>query len=185
MPLRKLRATDICLPALIGLLSCSTGPSGVCFGVHVGDKITISVVDVYGPGSPYTQIDPVYNHCNFGFDLVQGQSLLATVVASASIDDVCTVGQVSIAPFGAWTWTSAQPAPGHSPQILVGDFTAANGSCTGHVQTVFTVYGKDPFASSQPGQVPNVVLTRNFVGSGLPNCPTSCAGEFVVNLQKT
>lgn len=157
-----------------------------CFGVHAGDTIAVTVVDSYDGNSNYVQVGPVYDHCDFGFDLTKGQVLQTTVVGTAATDDVCTVGMITVAPFANWTWTTTHTAPGSNPQILVGDAHAStnDGSCSGSLQLVFTVLGKDPFASSVQGMVPNVVLTRDFFGVSSATCPASCIGSFVVNLQK-
>ncbi len=69
----------------------------------------------------------------------------------------------------------------------MGDAHAAtsDGSCSGSLQLVFSVHGRTPFAASVQGTAPNVVLTRDFFGTGSASCPASCIGNFVVNLQKT
>ncbi len=78
-----------------------------CYGVNTGDKIAVTVVDSYDGNSNYAHVGPVYDHCDFGFDLSQGQVLQTTVVGTAANDDVCTVAMVTVAPFANWTWTPA------------------------------------------------------------------------------
>lgn len=158
----------------------------------MGDKVAVTIVDAYDGSSNYIQVFPFNLTCEFGVDLVQGQVLQATVVDSTNngIDDRCNTGIATIAPFsnptGNWTWNPAgQQSAGPGSEILAGSYRADNGSCQASVGIDLTVYGKDPFAPSVQGHVPNVILKRFLIGSGSgPSCPMQCAGNFVVNLKK-
>jgi hypothetical protein len=186
---RPTRLGPIVASAILwGFLSnCSSPAPPPCYGVHVGDKIAITIVDFYDRQSTYLVLGPYASFtCGFGFDLVKGQELTATVVDSrADVNsDACTVGIIEIAPFQNWTWAPAAEAFGGSPDILVGEFRASNGSCQGALQITVVVTGTDPFAPSVQGQIPNVIMGRAFNAGSGTNCPMSCVGDFVVNLKK-
>jgi hypothetical protein len=146
----------------------------------------VTVVDTFvGALGPYDSGRT--DVCGFGLDVTQGLILQATVVGNAANPrNSCKVGFAQYQPFAGWTWTlSADQSPGFPPSVLVGEYVATNGTCTGQVQVdIDVVQGTDAFAQSIPGQPPNVVMTRTWFSGGGPGCPASCAGEFVVNLQK-
>jgi hypothetical protein len=175
------------------LIVASAGPSACiaktppCFDIAVGDPIAIVVVDTYvdtATGiSSYDSGFPTI--CGFGFDLSQGAVLQATVVGRAeNPPDACYAGVAQIAPFGGWTWTLTGNGSGPPLSALVGSYAATNGTCMGKVDVSLAVATANPFSPSVPGEMPNVIMSRSFSGSGEPGCPTMCTGEFVVNLQK-
>jgi hypothetical protein len=144
---------------------CSSAHTESCDGLQEGDVLAITIL---GSGN-----DPSYP-CTFGFDLMQGQVLNATVVNQSQTGNVCVGSAATIAAFGAWTWT-LEPGPVSPNLVLDGTYTASNGSCSGTV-TLWATYG------STSGQFS---LNRAFVpsGSGSPSCQ-ACSGEFAVTIQK-
>jgi hypothetical protein len=179
-----------CAAAAVGSVSlplgaaCSSPP---CFGLKVGDQFAITVVDtIASPGLSYDAGRA--DVCGFGLDFSPGEVIIATDVATmVDSDGFCKTARASLAPAGGWTWT---PVPGPigsgSSDFLAGRYRATNGVCTGGVDIYLDVTsGADPLAPSVPGQVPNVVMSRRFVGSGSgPGCPGVCSGRFVVNVRK-
>jgi hypothetical protein len=177
------------LPCVVAGLSASAcwGDSSPCFGVTVGDRIAVTVVDTFvGALGPYDSGRA--GVCGFGLDVTQGLVLQATVVSNPpNPRNSCHVGIARYQPFAGWTWTLSVDlsSPGVPPSVLVGEYAATNGTCTGLVQVdISVVRGTDPFAPSTPGQPPNVVMSRDYFSGGGPGCPASCVGEFVVNLQR-
>jgi hypothetical protein len=176
------------LVALAGAPACQGNPPP-CFGINVGDKIAITVVDtLVVPADNIDSYDSgMSGICGFGLDLSQGSVLQATV--TATVDDgslgSCAVGVAQYQPFSGWTWTLSQNiAAAAFPYLLVGEYSATNGTCSGTVNvTLRDTEGVSPFDPSIPGQPPNVILNRSFSGGG-PGCPTECQGDFVVNLQR-
>ena len=182
-----------CLRAILAIIALSTVEGcrhdvPTCFGVEPGDHIEATIVDAYVYGSTdYIFVGSAYNNaCEFGFDFEQGDVLDLTVTGTATVDDVCSVGFISVASSGSLTWIPVHSPASNSPAIFVGDFTESTGTCSGPSDLLFEVTGKDPFAPATKGQIPSVVLTRNFQGgTDAGDCPARCFGEFVVNLKRT
>jgi|SRR5580658_3408066 hypothetical protein len=175
------------LVALVSGAACSGNPPP-CFGVAVGDKIAVTVLNAaVDPGEGiYSYDSGASDVCGFGFDLFQGLVLQATIVQSTDgFPGNCGVGIPQYGAFSGWTWTlSGATETGAAPNILIGEYLATNGTCNGSVYVSLQVTdGANPFSPSVPGQVPNVVMGREWFGGG-PGCPTECRGDFVVNLQK-
>jgi hypothetical protein len=169
---------------VIGVVACGNPPP--CYGVHVGDRFAITVVDTYSEPVGRESYDAGRaDICGFGFDVSQGEVLTATDAENIPTSDGACTGPIArFAPFGSWTWTLEGTQTSGSQFILAGEYSATNGVCAGHAQVTLTVSsGANPFAPSAPGQTPNVYMTRSFGGSG-PGCPTSCVGSFVVNLMR-
>jgi hypothetical protein len=171
--------------AVFSVSACGSD-SSPCFGVTVGDRIAVTVVDTFvGELGPYDSGRA--DVCGFGLDVTKGLVLQATVVSNRpNPRNSCKVGIAQYQPFSGWTWAlSANQTPGFPPSVLVGEYVATSGACTGQVQVdIDVVEGTDAFAPSMPGEPPNVVMARSWFSGGGPGCPASCAGEFVVNLRK-
>src|SRR5579871_5005860 len=82
-----------------------------CDDVAVGEKLAITVVrpwyvyPEYGAVPAPDAAPPTGpGNCDYGFDVMQGQVLHATVVSTGG-DIGCHDGLIAIDPFGAWTWT--------------------------------------------------------------------------------
>ncbi|MDP9149359.1 MAG: hypothetical protein M3O36_05380 [Myxococcota bacterium] len=166
------------------ILNCSSSDSSPCYGVVVGDKLDITIVDTYDTNSQYAWLGANAAECGFGFDLTQGQVLHATVTSSrAGAYTGCRVGFPEFASFDGWAWTPTPP--GEDPSggtMLDGSYWATHGSCSSALGIAVDVLrSSDPFQPAVPGQWPHVVLTRAF------NAGTTCSGclgHFVVNVKK-
>jgi len=173
--------------AVVGGSACGGSPPP-CFGVAVGDRIAVTVVEAaVDPGEViYSYDSGAPDICGFGLDISQGLVLQAKIVGSTDgFPGSCGVAIPQFEPFSGWTWTvAATRETGAAPLILIGEYVATNGTCSGTTLVSFQVTdGADPFATYVPGQTPNVAMGRSFFGGG-PGCPTQCRGDFVVNLQK-
>jgi len=173
------------LGVLCGIPCCAD--RSPCYGLTAGDRVDITVVEPYDQNSQYLLTNNVLfgptPGCGFGFDLSQGLVLHATVAENES-DRNCKVAAPTFEPFNGWTWTLSSD-PGTPDTVLAGAYSASDGACTGLVALTFYVESGDPLQPSVPGQVPHVVMTRQFDGSA-PDTPTchGCLGNFVVNLHK-
>ncbi len=101
--------------------------------------------------------------------------------------DSCNSAAVQIDPFAGWTWTPASNSTGTAPMVLTGSFNASNGTCAGYLTiNVKVVSSGDPFAASEAGQTPNVVMERSFgpQGDAGAGCPDTCIDNYSVNLQR-
>ena len=177
----------------IALGACTIGPPPPCFGLGVGSRVAITVVDAYTGNAAYPQSAavPHMSACEFGLDLTQGEVLEATVESNPNSGGSCSAGVPSFAPSGGWTWT-LQPGGGglDSPTILEGEYAASNGPCSGstgfHLRTHFPL--GDIFAASARGQLPPAILERDFypdkADASPAGCPAGCSGDFVVNLSR-
>ncbi|MDP9035853.1 MAG: hypothetical protein M3O50_13715 [Myxococcota bacterium] len=169
------------------VLNCSGPDSAPCYGVAIGNKLDITIVDTYDTNSQYSWTGRYPAECGFGFDLTQGQVLHATVVSARAGDNTgCQVGFPEFTPFDGWTW--ARTPPGQSPTggtMLDGAYWATRGSCSSALGAVVeVVQSGDPFQPSVPGQRPRVVLKRVFNGGqDATTCP-GCLGHFVVDVKK-
>jgi hypothetical protein len=165
--------------AISCLANCS-GPSA-CLGVHVGDRIAITIEDTLGADS--NDAGPA-NVCGFGFDVSQGQVLQATIV-STTVDagGLCAVPHAQIASFGAWTWTFISGDGGGGDTVLSGDYAVSSGGCTGTTSLDVRVVGSaSPFAPFVQGVPPSVIMDREFGGGA--GCRPGCTGSFIVSLQR-
>jgi hypothetical protein len=181
---RSNRTSATCFVVVAAVLagpSCKDPP--LCFGLQVGDRVAITLVDTYEvPGTGNVSYDAGnMDACGFGFDLSQGQELVATDVNNMlGSDDSCQSAIAQFEPFDGWTWTLSGNQSTAARLLFAGEYDATNGTCTGHVQVNLTVApGADPFAASVPGQPPNVYLSRSFSG-----CQKACSGSFLVNLKR-
>ncbi len=167
---------------------------GPCFGLGVGTKLGITIVDYYtgNPNYPQDERGRVGSgSCEFGFDVMQGQELLATV-ASTSYADTCQVPVLAFQPFGAWNWTDGQQNTGGNVNAFDGLYVASSSYCDGRVAVYATAASvtQDVFQAPVVGQVPPVVMERDFSGgqgvgdAGLAGCMTSCSGTFVISLRR-
>jgi hypothetical protein len=177
----SLAAFPVCALAC-AVAACNGTPD--CFGIHPGNRIAITVVDVYEK-SPYTAAFPCA-----GFDITPGQTLLATDLGNPSGNgeaDTCNSAAVRIDPFAGWTWAPARMSTGSDPTVLTGGFNASNGTCAGYVTiSVKVVSSGNPFGASEAGQTPNVVMERAFTaqGGGGVGCPHTCIDNYSVNLER-
>ena len=174
---------------LIVLAGCSSSANSPCFGIAVGDHLSLEFVDTYDVNSMMQWSGPESSTatCGFGFDVERGQTLDATIADSWSGEDAgCRVAAPVFNAFSGWTWTkqsngAASPFGG---VLLQGNYSASRGTCSGSMALVAKVAnGADPFAPSVPGSIPNVVLSRVFTGPGTADCET-CFGYFVVNVRR-
>jgi hypothetical protein len=179
----------------VAVLAACNSP-GPCFGLGVGTKLGITIVDYY-PGNPNYPQDqraaggPDVSTCVFGFDVAQGQELLATV-ASTSDADTCEVAVPAFQPFGAWSWTDGRQNAGGSFYAFDGQYTASSSYCDGQVAVGARVASGNQNVFQPPvvGQVPPVVMERIFTSSqslgdaSASMCPASCIGIFVVGLRR-
>jgi hypothetical protein len=180
------RATSLAaFPALVlacAPAACSKLPD--CFGIHPGDRIAITVVEVYET-NPYTTDTPCA-----GFDITPGLTLIATDLANPAGQgeaDTCNSAAVRIDPPAAWTWTPTTNSTGSDPTVLTGSFNASNGRCAGYLSiTVKLTSSGDPFVASEAGQTPNVVIERSFASQrdGGAGCPNTCVDSYSVNLKR-
>jgi hypothetical protein len=166
-----------CAPA-----ACNKTPD--CFDIHPGNRIAITVVEVYET-NPYTTQFP----CP-GFDLTPGLTLVATDLGNPEghgEGDTCNAAAVRIDPFADWTWTPASTSTGSAPTILTGSFNATSGTCTGYVSITAKVMSNgQPFAASEAGQTPNVVMERTFTAQddGGGGCPHTCIDDYSVKVAR-
>jgi hypothetical protein len=196
---KKASAWCSALVATLGLASSCKSP-GPCYGLGVGSRVSITIVDYYTGNPAYPQDERALspsrttNPCDvFGFDIAKNMVLEATVEANPSTDEDCSVGVATFGPVGSWTWspTSPPPQPGR-PTVLEGAYNASNGVCRGSVdiRLMGAASGQDVFATAAPGQVPPVVMLRGFSGAGpigdasAGACPSECVGDFVVDLKR-
>jgi hypothetical protein len=149
--------------------------------------VAITIVDTYAvPGTGVSYDAGEADVCGFGFDLSQGQVLVATDAQNVTADDASCKGAIAeLAPSGGWTWTLSGTQSTASRFLFAGEYEGSDGSCMGHVQMNLVVNpdAADPFAPSVPGQVPNVYLERTFSGSSA-GCLRNCVGAFLVTLQR-
>jgi hypothetical protein len=165
-----------------------------CYGLKVDDRIAVTIVDTY-VNPDYISYDAGNPEvCGFGFDVSRGSVLHATVaMVFPGVDITCGAAIADFEPFEGWTWTlepelstgGASSISG-DPNFLLGQYEATHGACTGQTSLALSVTGAaNPFAPSDAGQPPNVVMTRGFRASKSgTGCPIECGGDFVVNLQK-
>jgi|CZKU01.1.fsa_nt_gi hypothetical protein len=167
-----------------GASGCGEPP--LCYGVKVGDRIAITVVDTYAVPGDHTSYDAGRSDiCGFGFDISKGQVLVITVVQNVLDGTGACRGAIArFEPFGAWTWTLGSVEGTNAADILNGEYITSDGMCTGQVDVSLVVQpGSDPFATSLPGRPPNVYLYRSFSGAAAM-CHKDCSGSFVVNLKR-
>ena len=92
------------------ILNCSSSDSSPCYGVVVGDKLDITIVDTYDMNSQYSWLGGYPAECGFGFDLTQGQVLHATVdVGTRGCLHRLPRGFPEFASFDGWVWTPTPP----------------------------------------------------------------------------
>jgi hypothetical protein len=174
------------------LCACSASSPHACYGLQVGDRIQLSVIEPYDANSNYTYSTQSNSSCDDGLDLAAGQTLVASVVDLRG-DMQCSSGIASFGPVGGWTWQlkdNQNPPPG---LLLYGLYTATLGQCTGTVEIQVSA-DATPFVPPVVGQAPHVVIGRSFVGdatnTACPNVGTvfqggrSCVGTFVVSAAK-
>ena len=178
------------------LLAASCGPKPPCFGLGVGTRIIITIVDYYS-GNPSYPDNPVTGKqittgCDFGFDLAKGSTIEAIVQSNPDSELTCNAAVVRVALATGWTWQNVSPSGGSSiPTIMFGRYSSSDGHCNGETSIVVNATG-DPqygiFADAAVGQLPPAVLQRRFSSAawdaGIPNCPNTCIGDFVVSLKK-
>jgi hypothetical protein len=180
--------------SLVATLCGCPANSGVqaCYGLKIGDRIELSVIEPYDANSQYKYSSSVNSSCENGLDLSGGQTLEATVVDLRG-ETQCATGIANFGPVGGWSWqlkAYQQPAAG---LLLFGSYTATLGQCTGSVEIQVSA-DATPFVPPVVGQVPHVLLSRNFSGDGANSaCPDagttsgggrSCVGTFVVSARK-
>lgn len=172
-----------------GLGACA--PTGSQWDLKPGDRVAVTVVEPYDGNSHYPINPgdyPAAPGCGFGFDVQQGQVLAATVVSVTNPEPQCAqIAQVSIAPFGSWTWTIAGNDASCRGDVMGGYYKATDGSCVGYVNVSVQHVSGDPFAPSVPGQLPHAVMQRTFERTSTSPpawCVSNCVGNFVVNLQR-
>jgi hypothetical protein len=166
-----------------------------CPEVSVGEKFAINVVRSsyvypYGEPIPPDAAPPMGpGNCDFGFDIMPGQVLHATVVATGGGDVVaCRDGSLAIEPFGDWTWTSTSwvGLPGTSNVPFGGMYDATSSQCQGTTNIeIVTSGGIGPFEATTTGPNP-LVMTRTFNPSAIMQSATCapCTGSFVVTLTR-
>jgi hypothetical protein len=167
-----------------------------CFSLKAGDQIALSIVEPYDANSHYTFVGglnvPAYP-CELGVDVSDGETIAATVTDfGAGPDTGCATAVPAYGPVGDWIW---QLRPDQMPPeaFLFGVYTATRSSCVGTVQVRLSSDNM-PFAASVEGQVPHLIMERDFAADAnnpdCPNVPTamvdaagnlSCGGYFVVN----
>lgn len=184
-------AAALAVGALVAPACNSPGP---CFGLGVGTKLAITIVDYYRGNPNYVQdnrsqyAEPT--NCAFGFDLSKGEVLYATVASTSGDQDACQVPLVAFEPFGQWTWTDGAGQGGNNTAVFQGSYTADSSYCRGSVwvNALAASVTQDVFAAPVMGQVPPVVLDRGFAGNGndagITMCPMECDGNFVVSLRR-
>ena len=173
---------------LFALVGCGSTDSP-CYGVAVGNHLSLELVDTYDVNSEmqWAGFTGSTATCGFGFDVARGQVLEATIASSFTGDNAgCRVGSPDFPDFSDWDWArktnvAMEPFGG---TLLQGSYSATRGACNGDLELIARVTdGADPFAPSVPGSVPNVILSRVFTGPGTADCGT-CFGYFVVNVQR-
>jgi hypothetical protein len=179
----RARSLAVCAALVLACAAaCNKTPD--CFDIHPGDRIAITVVEIYQK-NPYTTTFP----CGFGFDLTQGLMLVSTDLGNPDSHGegaTCNSAAVRIDPFAGWTWTPADMSAGFG-HILTGSFNATNGTCAGYVSIVANLMSNgQPFAASEAGQSPNVLMQRTFTaqGDGGAGCPHTCNDYYSVNLAR-
>jgi hypothetical protein len=169
------------LAATCATAACSPTASD-CFGIQPGNRVAITVNDLAPNASS--------GACGFGFDMTQGLRLVATDLdnpdTSGLAGSTCNSARVSIDPFATWTWTATATAAGTDPTVLVGFFSATNGTCTGDTSMTVLAPSGQPFAVADAGQGSNVVMNRSFNGhgDGGAGCPSICVDSFFVTLEQ-
>ncbi len=198
MPVRtRVRLFSVAAAIAVGVLvvpACSS--PGPCFGLGVGKKIGITIVDYYSGNPDYVQDNrssttpPGINSCAFGFDVTKGQELFATVESTSGASDSCQVPLLAFEPFGAWAWTDGRGFGGTSESVFGGTYTETSTYCQGpvYLSAVAAAVNQDIFEAPAMGQAPPVVMGRNFLGSGADSgiapCSMGCRGDFVVALHR-
>jgi hypothetical protein len=182
--------------AVAAIVAPSCNSPGPCFGVGVGTRLGITIVDYYTGNPNYPQDERgsgAPGGCVFGFDVVQGQELVATVVSTSGAgSDSCDVAVPAFQPFGAWSWQGGEQNTGGNTDVFDARYSATSSDCEGQV-AVYAVAAsetQDVFKAPVVGQLPPVVMERDFMGgqalgdAGAATCPTSCTGTFVVSLRR-
>jgi hypothetical protein len=180
---------------LISVVACGQVQTRPCFGLQRGDRIELTVIEPYDPTSHYPYAASYSaSSCELGFDLADGQVLEATVVDMRSDDTAdCQTGIAQMGPVGGWTWQLASQQSPPPDLLLYGSYAATMGQCTGSVQMKLHS-DQTPFVPPIVGQVPHVLLERQFQGNASnPACPSVgtvvgtelvCASTFVVDAKK-
>ena len=176
-------------------LALSCHQPGPCYGLGPGTRIGITFVDYYSGNPAYSQGDPPATAAGsagptgapcdfFGFDVIKGETVEATVVSDPSTDEFCSSGLASFSHVANWTWSHGYSS-GLSGMILEGIYEATNGPCTGSVDVILEPRqaATDIFAPAVPPNA-NAVLRREYGGAGAATCPSLCGGDFVVNLSR-
>jgi hypothetical protein len=151
-----------------------------CYGLGVGSMLQITIgAEVDEPGNA---------KCGYTFDVTESEVIVGTVVSTgAAADSECTVGVANFGSVNGWTWSDGTVGAGQAyPDILAGDYTASRGSCTGKLELTLTPQVSNPFEAADAGGPPPAVLSRNWVAlpGNSAGCPSACADDFYVTLQK-
>jgi hypothetical protein len=193
-PGAPLRGASIAVGCILAaaLTGCPNTPPGACYGLAVGSRIQLSVIEPYGPNSDFTYSSQVTSMCDDGLDLAAGQTIEADVIDLRG-DNSCLTAIAQFSSVDGWTWQLKANQDPASGLFLYGLYQASLGACTGTLEIQVSA-DTTPFAPETPGQAPHVVLTRSFTADATnPACPDagtviqsarSCVGQFVVSANK-
>ena len=184
------------------IVGCATNcPTVVsCGGVKQGDRIEITVVDLYDKNSQYTyrSVSPFAGtapECGYGPDIQQNQVIEATVTDQLfnRVCPFCWSSGATYQSVNGWNWTLVPSDVGVSGDILVGNYNLSSGACSATAYISVMALDDTPFATSTPGELPHAILSRSMGSRQGPPCSTvpvsasgfaSCEEVYVVNLRK-
>ena len=159
-----------------------------CYGLSVGERVEMSIVERYDASSQFPGARPLGNGaCPAAVDLVSGDTL-AIAIERQALDDVseCKCSLFVVEDAEAFGWHRAQSRTEHlAPQVpMLANFTAEVAGCSALVQLTVDKRRSTTNleAVSEPGQEPYFVLLRELIFSD--GCSQSCSDEFVVSITR-
>lgn len=189
--------------ALALVLTACSRDEGPCYGLSIGDRYRIELLEVYDETSSF-EFDlgqPVPPTCGEDFDLHAGDVLTVRVVGHIR-DDSCDLNVVELESPPPWDLgprRSRFPLLGSvNGQIMDASYSASIAGCPG--RWGFEVQGRrepngaegNPFVTPEPGGFPPILLARGFIpdevtpecAAFLPASGAACVDFFVAVVER-
>jgi hypothetical protein len=167
-----------------GLVSACKDEPRACYGLSVGQRVEVTLVERYDASSQFPGGDSAFKVPCVGRTGAAVGDILTLAVHEEAIN--CKTSLVTLENAADFGWAGVTPRiDGIYPQVpLLGSFTASLAGCQALVGLAIEerrmAAGIED--ESEPGQVPHFVLLRDLVFTD--GCAASCSDEFVVSIKK-